>query len=363
MSHGVCRGHKDEVVRVAWHPTMRILASGSADGAVVVWKVAQPGVEGAASAYDPDEASVARVDELGPHPGEVYGCAFVGDGGGGPVLATAAGTDLRLWDLESAVEVARVPPVRSEQSSARSLESSGGSSLGAEKPDRWEPGYLFSLASDGGARGLLASACSDGTVKLWGCDSSGRTATAIASVPNHLKALPTATAFLPGGDLYASSGSDRSVVVCDVRMNHAPVRKITTPCVIMSLCAVSGGSPSNEGGGYLAMCGMDGAVRAVPGEGAAESASLRQSVDGDTSRASRANARATPLLCVAADRDGARVIAAGNARVRDSGPANQRGGPFGLKPKNAPGESAGGGASRAEAAEIFVWEATSERSS
>ena len=192
VSHGVCRGHKDEVVRVAWHPTMRILASGSADGAVAVWKVASPGAERAASAHDPDEPSVARVDVIGPHPGEVYGCAFVGDGeGGGPMLATAAGADLRLWDLEAAVEVARVPPVRAAKDGSDFRVPADASGPAKKKtPERWEGGHLFSLSSDGGARGLLASACSDGTVKLWGLDAGARAATAVASVASHPNDLP-----------------------------------------------------------------------------------------------------------------------------------------------------------------------------
>ena len=75
--------------------------------------MAQPGQERTANAHDPDEASVARVDVLGPHPGEVYGCTFVGDGsGGGPVLATTGVTDLRLWDLETATELACVGPMK-----------------------------------------------------------------------------------------------------------------------------------------------------------------------------------------------------------------------------------------------------------
>ena len=125
---------------MAWHPTMRILASGSADGAVAVWKVASPGAERAASAHDPDEASVARVDVLGPHPGEVYGCAFVGDGeGDGPMLATAAGADLRLWDLEAAVEVARVPPVRAAKDGSDFRVPADASGPAKKKtPERWE---------------------------------------------------------------------------------------------------------------------------------------------------------------------------------------------------------------------------------
>ena len=238
MSHGVCRGHKDEVVRVAWHPTMRILASGSADGAVAVWKVASPGAERAASAHDPDEPSVARVDVIGPHPGEVYGCAFVGDGeGGGPMLATAAGADLRLWDLEAAVEVARVPPVRAAKDGSDFRVPADASGPAKKKtPERWEGGHLFSLSSDGGARGLLASACSDGTVKLWGLDAGARAATAVASVASHPNALATATTFLPGGNLLASAGGDGKVVVCDVRASCKAVRRITPPCVATGLC-------------------------------------------------------------------------------------------------------------------------------
>ena len=394
VSHGVCRGHKDEVVRVAWHPTMRILASGSADGAVAVWKVASPGAERAASAHDPDEASVARVDVLGPHPGEVYGCAFVGDGeGGGPMLATAAGADLRLWDLEAAVEVARVPPVRAAKDGSDFRVPADAVSLKKKKtPERWEGGHLFSLSSDGGARGLLASACSDGTVKLWGLDAGARAATAVASVASHPNALATATTFLPGGNLLASAGGDGKVVVCDVRASCKAVRRITPPCVATGLCVfaspktqtrvgVGGGTHDEhrerriegapaEGTGYLAMCGRDGVVRAVPGEGAGPSAALRS-----TGTQSDLSETQTPLLCVASDRDGTRVFAAGNTRVtreelelsavrsnasnaRDSSPFGRAPGPFGSLRGNASSLGAPGGAKpRAEPAEIFVWDA------
>ena len=399
-SHGVCRGHKDEVVRVAWHPTMRILASGSADGAVAVWKVAPSGAERAASAHDPDEAAVARVDVLGPHPGEVYGCSFVGDGeGGGPMLATAAGTDLRLWDLEAAVEVARVPPLRAakEPEKKGSPDETVSGPASRKTPDRWEPGFLFSLSGDGGARGLLASACSDGTVKLWGLDANARAATAVASVASHPNALATATAFLPCGNLLASAGSDGRVVVCDVRRSCRAVRRITPPCVATGLCAVKAPRTSSfcerdsesdsasdaesdastaakekaTPGGYLLMSGRDGVVRAVRGEGAGPSAALSSFRETTSS--------VTPLLCVASDRDGTRVFAAGNTRERGnevpesvktnepgptssptSGPFGVSPGPFGFVRRNgklgALG-TAGGAKPRAEHAEIFVWDA------
>ena len=58
---------------------MTTLATGSADGTAAVWRVAQPGVEEAASAHDPNGGAVARVDVLEGHPSEVYGVTFVGD--------------------------------------------------------------------------------------------------------------------------------------------------------------------------------------------------------------------------------------------------------------------------------------------
>ena len=340
VPHGVCRGHKDEVTRVAWHPTMRVLASGSADGGVAVWKVAQPGFGEAANAHDPQETSVARVDVLGPHAGEVYGLAFIGDtSGGSPVLATAAGTDLRLWDLETVTELVCVAPVKHDLS---------GSDTAVNKtknnpPNRWEPGYLFSLSSDSGKRNLLASGCSDGTVKLFGCDGGGSTASAVASIPNHPNALAAATCFLPGGDLLASAGSDKTVVITDVRMSHRCVRKVHTPVVVMGLCAVPSG---DDGGGWLAMVGSDGVVRCTPGEGGGKSAALRQFGDDEK------NKTPVPLLCVASNKDGTAIFAAGSTHAAVASPTKPTGGgPFSL------GSIKGQGTKKPEPAEIFIWQA------
>ena len=81
----------------------------------------------------------------------------------------------------------------------------------------------------------------------------------------------------------------------------------------------------------------------------------------------------TPLLCVASDRDGTRVFAAGNTRVtreepelsavrsnaskknaRDSSPFGRAPGPFGSLRGSA---SSLGAKPRDEPAEIFVWDA------
>lgn len=304
-SHGVCRGHKDEVVRVAWHPTMKLLATGSADGAVGVWRVAQPGMERAASAHDPDAGSVARVDVLGGHPGEVYGLSFVGDGGGGgPVLAAAAGTDLHLWDLESASLLSRVAPAAAANQPAPepspSSASASASASSSPTPERWRPGYLFSLASDAGARGLLASACSDGTVKLWGHDSPARAAVPVASLPLHPDGLCCATAFVRGGDVLASASTDGTLIFTDVR-TLAPTRRVKSPCPLMGIAAVPGGD-----GSWLAMVGADGRTRVVSATGAG--AKTLPAFEADA-----AATTTTSMLCVGADATGERVAAAGHA--------------------------------------------------
>ncbi len=349
-SHGACRGHRDEVVRVAWHPTMTILATGSADGTACLWRVAQPGA-GGASAHDPDAGAIARVDVLGGHPEEVYGCAFVGDGsGGGPVLATASGTDLRLWDLESAKVVQTAPspratrdgPGRPEARPPGSSENENENERGGSVvPERWRPGYLMSLASDAGARGLLASACTDGSVKVWALDQPGRSATPIASLPWHDGAMVTATAFASDGDVLVSADSAGVVCATDVR-TWTQTRRIKAPRGVYGICAAPNGVP------WVAMCGGDGVVRAAPAEASGGDRTVALAV------AESSGEDAARLLCCAIDASGTRVAAAGWAPEAEGegpgdppGPSNARGpfsmktsaaaaGPFGAKKRNAP---------------------------
>ena len=124
------------------------------------------------------------------------------------MLATASGTDLRLWDLESAKVVQTAPSPRATRDGPGSSENENENERGGSVvPERWRPGYLMSLASDAGARGLLASACTDGSVKVWALDQPGRSATPIASLPWHDGAMVTATAFASDGDVLVSADS------------------------------------------------------------------------------------------------------------------------------------------------------------
>ena len=306
---------------MAWHPTMTILATGSADGTACLWRVAQPGA-GGASAHDPDAGAIARVDVLGGHPEEVYGCAFVGDGsGGGPVLATASGTDLRLWDLESAKVVQTAPspratrdgPGRPEARPPGSSENENENERGGSVvPERWRPGYLMSLASDAGARGLLASACTDGSVKVWALDQPGRSATPIASLPWHDGAMVTATAFASDGDVLVSADSAGVVCATDVR-TWTQTRRIKAPRGVYGICAAPNGVP------WVAMCGGDGVVRAAPAEAAGGDRTVALAV------AESSGEDAARLLCCAIDARGrASPPRGGRRRRRTRAPGTRR---------------------------------------
>ena len=152
------------------------------------------------------------------------------------MLATASGTDLRLWDLESAKVVQTAPSPRATRDGPGRPEARPGSSEnenenergGSVVPERWRPGYLMSLASDAGARGLLASACTDGSVKVWALDQPGRSATPIASLPWHGGAMVTATAFASDGDVLVSADSAGVVCATDVR-TWTQTRRIKAP--------------------------------------------------------------------------------------------------------------------------------------
>jgi WD40 repeat protein len=205
------RGHAHWVAFVAFSPDGRRLASASFDHTVKIW----------------DPTTGKEVRTLHGHTGPIWRVAYSPDG---RFLAAASQLDrtVTIWDPTTGQEIRRLPP---------------------------HVGNVNSLAF--GPDGLLASASTDGPVRVWDVPNDRearpfpgyppaasilglafspdgrRFASAAQTVANHLKVWDTATrkeihnlqghtdgvwsvAFSPDGRLLASGGLDHTVKVWDV---------------------------------------------------------------------------------------------------------------------------------------------------
>ncbi len=166
---GSLHGHNDIVHSVAFSPDSTFLASGSADGTIVLWDVAHQTPIG---------------QPLVGHTGPIYSVAFSPDG---KILATGSEDNtIILWDV----------------SKRRPLSSPLVGHL------EWVRGLDFS--PDGK---LLASASADTTIILWDVV----TRKPIASPFKGHKDWVNSVAFSPDGTTLASAGSDNLVILWDVQ--------------------------------------------------------------------------------------------------------------------------------------------------
>ena len=293
-----CRAHREEVVRVAFARATGRFATGSADGTCKVWD------------FDARERVVREAQSLDGHPGEVYGCCFLGDGDGG-VVATCSETEARAWDVERGTTTAKTAP-RDDLGTS-----------GARTPERWSPGYLFSMAR---GDGVLACGCSDGVVRVYGDGSSGTFGERVAEVTAHPNAIVGSTSFIDGGRVLCSVGLDGTVVLTDVR-TWGIFRRISAGSTLTSACGVGSGS-------WLAMVGESGVVRAIDAIGdASSSAQCVFEPKGEP----------VPLFCVAANESGT-MLACSGAGV----------------PSSAPTLGATFGAKTPDPSRLDVWMASSE---
>lgn len=156
-------GHKHYVFGSAFSPDGSTLATGSADGTVILWDVAG-----------------GKERRLEGHSNSVFGVAFSADG---KLLATASGDkSVRLWD------VAAGKPLKTFDGHTRQVRSV------AFSPD--------------GSR--LVSGGYDGTVRLWSIDE-GRELKSLAGHESDVNAV----AFSPDGKSIASAGDDKTVRLWD----------------------------------------------------------------------------------------------------------------------------------------------------
>ncbi|CAL8464540.1 g4075 [Coccomyxa elongata] len=99
------RGHTDSVLRVNWSPDGQLLASGSADTTVRLWRFEASEDSVAVPRYGAKEAGC-----LEGHPEEVYGCEFVSGGGNFLQLATGSSENVYLWDVATATCLSKASP-------------------------------------------------------------------------------------------------------------------------------------------------------------------------------------------------------------------------------------------------------------
>ena len=178
-SHGACRGHRDEVVRVAWHPE-RSSRPGPRTAPRACGASRSPAPQArprtiptrarsrawTSSADTPRRCTGARSSATAPAAGPCSRPRPGPTSGAGP-------RERQGRQTAPSPRATRDGPGRPAEARPRARPrtktktNAAARSSGAPR----RPRYLMSLASDAGARGLLASACTDGSVKVWALDS------------------------------------------------------------------------------------------------------------------------------------------------------------------------------------------------
>jgi WD40 repeat protein len=181
----VIEEHKGPVNATAFSPDGQVLATGSEDGAVLLWDINNP------------ERPSRLGGALRYHIGPVTSLAFSPDG---RTLATG-GTDRRivLWD------------VADRRSSHRRSEAA---------EDHRGPVTSLAFSPDGTT---LATGSTDHTVNLWDVSDPSLLGRPSASLDAHTNFV-VSVAFSPDGATLATGSTDHTVVLWDVSVRHAPQR-------------------------------------------------------------------------------------------------------------------------------------------
>ena len=271
-----------------------VFATAGADGSCKMWRLG--GRLRADDAEDDDDVVVECVQTLDAHPGEVYGCCFMDDVNMN-TIATCSETEVYWMDLETK---ARLGASRRKDTTATPTST----------PDRWSPGYLFSMTRSQ-ELGVLACGCSDGAIRVYSDGARGGVfGDVVATATPHPNAIVGNTMFIDDGRVLASVGLDGTIALTDTR-TWGMFRRISSETPLMSACGI--------GGGWLGMVGSAGVVRAIDAvyDAASPARVFTPAVD-----------PLVPLFCVAANARGTRLACAG-AGVSASTPT--LGATFGVK--------------------------------
>ncbi|MHB1038465.1 MAG: WD40 domain-containing protein [Pirellulales bacterium] len=278
------RGHRREVVAVAFSPDGQQLASGSYDGSIKLWNLATgkegPGVKGheypvtslafspdgktlASASYDPtiklwDAATGAEKATLKGHQHQVLAVAFSPDGktlASGSWSAGDAG-ELKLWDV--AAGTARTTLSAHRREILAVAFSPDGKTLATASADKTvkllDAATLTPRATLGGSKKevrtvafspdgkTLATGGADGAIVLWDA-ASGKQVRALATQGKEVSGV----AFSPDGKTLASAGYDRLVKLWPI----APASDLPAAAAVPSpygVCAHLGGGEEHEKG-------------------------------------------------------------------------------------------------------------------
>jgi WD40 repeat protein len=171
---GTLEGHSGKVRCVAFHPTKRLLATGSYDGSAKLWRL------------EPDGSTATCVATLEGHSDHVRSVAFHPTA---PILATGSNDNTaKLWRLE---------PDGSTATCAATLE-----------------GHIKKTPDDGvvcvafhPTKLLLATGSGDTTANLWRFSDDGSTVTCEKTLEGHTRTIDS-VAFHPSAPILATGSTD-----------------------------------------------------------------------------------------------------------------------------------------------------------